>query len=153
MTVTFTIPGAPSGKGRPRFNRRTGKTRKPYTPQKTRDYEETVRECCRTVLEAPFPPDMALRCEIFAAFPVAPSDSKPKRQRKLADLLKPTKKPDWDNIGKIVCDALNGIAYHDDAQITCAVVKKRYAAFPCVRVTLSEDCETAEEQTEETAII
>ena len=150
MAVTFTIPGAPSGKGRPRFNGRTGRT---YTPQKTRDYEETVRECCKKALSAPFPPDIALRCEIFAAFPVAPSDSKPKRQRKLAGLLKPTKKPDWDNIGKIVCDALNGIAYHDDSQITCAVVKKRYAAFPCVRVTLSEDCETAEERIEESAII
>lgn len=150
MTVTFTIPGAPSGKGRPKFN---GRTRRAYTPQNTRDYEETVRECCRTVLEAPFPPDMALRCEVFAGFPVAPSDSKPKQQRKLDGLLKPTKKPDWDNIGKIVCDALNGVAYHDDSQITCAVVKKRYAAFPCVRVTLSEDCEAADERTEEMATI
>lgn len=150
MTVTFTIPGAPSGKERPRFNGRTGRT---YTPQKTRDYEETVRECCKEALDAPFPPDAAIRCEIFAAFPLLASDSKPKRRRKLADLLKPTKKPDWDNIGKIVCDALNGVAYHDDSQITCAVVKKRYAAFPCVRVTLSEDCETAAERTEETAII
>lgn len=150
MTVTFTIPGAPSGKGRPKFN---GRTRKAYTPQNTRDYEETVRECCKTVLEAPFPPDMALHCEIFAAFPVAPSDSKPKRRRKLAGVLKPTKKPDWDNIGKIVCDALNGVAYHDDSQITYSVVNKRYAAFPCVRVTLSEDCEAAEERAEEPATI
>lgn len=150
MTVTFTIPGAPSGKGRPRFNGRTERT---YTPQKTRDYEETVRECCKTALSAPFPPDMAIRCEIFAGFPIAQSDSKPKRRRKLADLLKPTKKPDWDNIGKIVCDALNGVAYHDDSQITYSVVKKRYAAFPCVRVTLSEDCEAADERTEEPATI
>lgn len=150
MTVTFTITDAPSGKGRPRFNTRTGRI---YTPQNTRDYEETVRECYKTAMSVPFPPDMAIRCEIFAAFPVAPSDSKPKQQRKLDGLLKPTKKPDWDNIGKIVCDALNGVAYHDDAQITYSVVKKRYAAVPCVRVTLSEDCETAEEQTEEPAII
>lgn len=150
MTVTFTIPDAPSGKGRPRFNRRTGRI---YTPQNTRDYEETVRACCKTVLSAPFPPDMALRCEIFAGFPVAPSDSKPKQQRKLSGQLKPTKKPDWDNIGKIVCDALNGVAYHDDSQITYSVVKKRYAAFPCVRVTLTEDCEAADERTEEPATI
>lgn len=39
----------------------------------------------------------------------------------------PTLKPDWDNIGKAVCDALNGIAYKDDAQIISAEVIKRWA--------------------------
>ena len=31
-----------------------------------------------------------------------------------AGLIKPTKKPDCGNIIKIICDALNGIAYRDD---------------------------------------
>lgn len=35
-------------------------------------------------------------------------------------------KPDWDNIGKLVCDALNRVAYRDDSQIDSGTVRKRY---------------------------
>jgi len=38
------------------------------------------------------------------------------------------KKPDWDNLAKAVCDALNQIAYRDDKQIVEAVVRKQVAA-------------------------
>ncbi len=33
---------------------------------------------------------------------------------------------DWDNIGKLVSDALNGVCWHDDSQVEDAHVKKRY---------------------------
>ena len=42
------------------------------------------------------------------------------------DIL-PTKKPDADNILKIIADALNGIAYADDKQVVTAEVQKLYA--------------------------
>jgi Holliday junction resolvase RusA-like endonuclease len=38
----------------------------------------------------------------------------------------PTKKPDWDNLGKLVSDALNSVAYKDDAQVVDAFICKRY---------------------------
>ena len=41
MKVTFTVPGIPVGKGRPRFMK-NGHT---YTPQKTREYENKVVQC------------------------------------------------------------------------------------------------------------
>ena len=40
----------------------------------------------------------------------------------------PTKKPDADNIAKVVCDALNGVAYKDDTQIVSLHIKKSYTA-------------------------
>lgn len=56
----------------------------------------------------------------------------------LSGQLYPTKKPDWDNVGKIICDALNGIAYRDDAQIVFAAVSKSYTEGEgCVEVTLT----------------
>ena len=43
---------------------------------------------------------------------------------------------------KVVCDALNGLAYHDDAQVTSLEVKKRYAVIPRVEVEIyTEGCE------------
>lgn len=33
-----------------------------------------------------------------------------------------TFKPDWDNVGKLVCDAISGLAFADDCQVTCASV-------------------------------
>jgi Holliday junction resolvase RusA-like endonuclease len=37
-----------------------------------------------------------------------------------------TKKPDWDNIGKIVSDSLNDILYDDDKQLWDVRVIKKF---------------------------
>ena len=52
--------------------------------------------------------------------------------------IRPTKKPDFDNIGKIVCDSLNKRAYNDDAQVVDAQVRKFYSRNPRVVVTIQE---------------
>jgi len=52
---------------------------------------------------------------------------------------KTMKKPDCDNIVKIICEALNGITYKDDQQITVAQIRKKYADVPRVDVRLMED--------------
>ncbi|MDM0834524.1 RusA family crossover junction endodeoxyribonuclease [Clostridium perfringens] len=41
-------------------------------------------------------------------------------------LEKPTKKPDSDNIGKIILDSLNGVDYKGDSQIIEFSFIKRY---------------------------
>lgn len=56
----------------------------------------------------------------------------------LAGQEQPTKKPDWDNIGKIICDALNGIAYADDSQIVLGQMVKKYSDNPRTDVRLWE---------------
>jgi Holliday junction resolvase RusA-like endonuclease len=49
-------------------------------------------------------------------------------KKKAATTVFCTKKPDCDNIAKIVLDALNGIAFHDDSQVSCLTVHKHYVA-------------------------
>lgn len=44
--------------------------------------------------------------------------------------IRPTKKPDLDNVAKIICDGLNKIAYEDDSQIIDLTVTKYYAEIP-----------------------
>lgn len=53
-------------------------------------------------------------------------------------VIRPTKKPDMDNIIKIIADALNGIAYYDDSQIVDTAVRKFYSDEPRVVVKISE---------------
>ena len=38
----------------------------------------------------------------------------------------PYRKPDLDNFLKLLLDALNGLVFADDAQITTMIVKKRW---------------------------
>jgi len=136
MTRYILIPGEPQGKGRPRVPR-SGHA---YTPKKTAAYEKHVRECYQEqCTDEPFPQGCGLVVTIEAIFGVPMSDSVKKRQAKLCGLMLPTKKPDYDNIGKVICDALNGIAWHDDAQITSAHVYKRYGVTPCVKVWISKE--------------
>jgi Holliday junction resolvase RusA-like endonuclease len=49
-----------------------------------------------------------------------------------------TGRPDADNVLKLVADAMNGIAYRDDAQIACATIVRGYddATPERVRVTV-----------------
>ena len=132
----FTVPGAPQGKGRPRFTR-NGHA---YTPDKTRSYEDAVRYYYQAQCHYdPFPKDMPLVVTIEAIFGIPKSDSIKKRQAKLCGLMRPTKKVDADNIAKIICDSLNGIAYHDDSQVTTLHVIKGYGIEPCVKVWISKE--------------
>ena len=50
--------------------------------------------------------------------------------------IRPTKKPDADNIMKAVADALNGIAYKDDSQIVNVTIAKWYSDTPRVEVAI-----------------
>ena len=65
------------------------------------------------------------------------STSKKKRQQMLAGLIRPTKKPDLDNVIKSILDALNKVAYHDDTQIVSLSVEKFYSDSPRVEVAIS----------------
>lgn len=49
----------------------------------------------------------------------------------------PTTRPDWDNYGKLVSDAFNGLFYQDDSQIIEATVTKHYSDTPRLEVEIS----------------
>lgn len=115
--VTFFVPGKPQGKGRPRFGKYAV-----YTPKATTDYEKLVATCYRgDMLSGP------LTCEITAVFEIPKSYTKAQKKDIESGVLQPTKKPDADNIAKIVMDALNGVAYEDDKQVVSLEIYKVYA--------------------------
>lgn len=84
------------------------------------------------------PTDNEIEVNIMAYFGIPKSTSKKKTALMLNGFINPTKKPDADNIAKIILDSLNGIAFHDDSQIVRLVVEKRYSNNPRVELTLTE---------------
>jgi Holliday junction resolvase RusA-like endonuclease len=54
------------------------------------------------------------------------SITKAKRELMLAGVERPAKKPDLDNVVKLISDALNGIVFEDDRQVVELWVVKRY---------------------------
>ena len=137
MRAKFCIHGDPQGKGRPRFSTVCGHVHT-RTPDETVLYENLVKTEYRQQVGVKFPDDAMLDVRIFAYYPIPKSASKRKRQAMLEKKIRPTKKPDWDNGGKVICDSLNGIAYRDDAQVVDSMVRKFYGEDPKVVVTIEE---------------
>ena len=137
MSAKFCIHGDPQGKGRPRFSTVCGHVHT-RTPDETVLYENLVKTEYRQQVGVKFPDDAMLDVRIFAYYPIPKSASKRKRQAMLEKKIRPTKKPDWDNVGKVICDSLNGIAYRDDAQVVDSMVRKFYGEDPKVVVTIEE---------------
>lgn len=135
MVYEFEIPGEIVGKARPRMNTYTGKA---YTPTKTKNYEYGIRQWF--VLNYPRFKQIENRVNvtIIAYFDIPKSTSKKKVQEMLDGNISPTKKPDIDNIVKIVLDALNKFAFKDDTQVTKLTVEKIYAKAPKVYVKIEE---------------
>lgn len=131
--IIFTIPGRPQGKARPRFTR-TGHA---YTPKATHDYEETIREAFIATGEEML--DCPVHMLITATFAPPKSVSKTVREKMLKGEILPTIKSDADNIAKVVMDALNGLAYEDDKQVTSLSVFKTYGLDEGITIIIKED--------------
>ena len=143
LNVQIMIPGEPQGKAR----HRTGQGRT-YTPKKTTQQEAFIRSL---VLDAyprlvpslkPVEINILVWCRIPAAF------NKARKLAAMAGELRPDKKPDQDNIQKLIYDAIQipsgrktwpewkleqarlgafGFLIHDDSQI----VESTYGKWFC----------------------
>ena len=130
----FTVTGQPVGKERARTVTLPNGGKRSYTPKKTKDYENLIaheykRQC------GEFYGDMknsklkqAVKMEIDIYFSIPTSYSKDKRLAAECNIIRPTKKPDIDNVTKSVLDALNGVAYKDDTQVAEVSVRKWWTA-------------------------
>ena len=137
MRITFSVSGEPQGKGRPRFTARYGRAYV-HTPEKTVIYENHIKaEYARQCKGQRFADDSQLAMRIAAYYAIPKSTSNKRRQQMLAGIIRPTKKPDADNVLKAIADALNGLAYRDDAQIIAAVIEKHYSEEPKVEIEIN----------------
>lgn len=125
---TFTIPGKPFGKQRPRATRQ-GRI---YTPAATVAYERTVGVLARQHFLEPIAGPV--RLTVTAVFEPAQSWSK---KRRAAAMGQPhTQKPDIDNCLKSILDGLNRIAWADDSQVAEITAVKLWGETAQVIVTV-----------------
>ena len=73
-----------------------------------------------------------MRIRIQAIYQIPKSFSKKRTATALDGLIRPQVKPDIDNVVKVVCDALNKIAYKDDTQVVEIAACKLYGVEPMV---------------------
>jgi Holliday junction resolvase RusA-like endonuclease len=80
------------------------------------------------------PLDIPLSVTIMAYRSIPKSMSKKKAAQAIAKELRPTTKPDIDNIVKGVKDALKGVIWRDDSLVVNLVACKWYGETPRVEV-------------------
>lgn len=128
MTVLlrFVIDGRPA-----RWQRTGGKGRARYTEADMRRAKKHVATCARAAMRA-----MGLRKALEGPLVMVIDTYRPRKRDAT---------PDWDNLGKLVSDALNKVAYRDDAQVVSGTVNKHDtrqvggAERTVVVITLAED--------------
>lgn len=134
MKIKFTVDGEPQSKLRPRFNPNCPK---PRTPENTKQYEKLIGWSYKAQCGySRFPADTYIDMRIIAYLGIPKDTSKKKRQLMLEGKIRPAKKPDVDNLFKVVADALNGIAYSDDKCIVDAQVRKFYSDKPRMEIIM-----------------
>jgi Holliday junction resolvase RusA-like endonuclease len=130
--LAFTVPGRlqawqRAGMGKGRF----------FTRDATRTAEgnvgwNAIQQCGKHTLLGP----LTLAVTVYSAVPA--SWARKRQRAALAGLLRPTGRPDCDNLLKTICDGLNGVLWGDDAQVVDAWVSKRFAATAYTTVVVGQ---------------
>lgn len=131
--IRITVPGQPQGKGRARVCLRGGYARA-YTPDSTAAYENLIKLAYGNRGISVVPVELA----VTAYYRIPKAFSKRKRTEALSGVVRPQTKPDIDNVVKVVCDALNKVAYNDDTQVVKIVAEKYYGETPGLVVEIKE---------------
>lgn len=147
MKWDFVVFGKPYGKKNMRPMRK-GAFTSMYQPKENEDYMAQTRYAFLQKYPEVgksdwIPTTKGLAVCLSAYWPIPKGTSKKKREKMLSGEIRPTTKPDCDNISKAICDAVvNGLIAHDDSQVQTLIVEKRFAEVARVEITISEREET-----------
>jgi Holliday junction resolvase RusA-like endonuclease len=141
LSLTITIPGEPFAQPRARAARR-GRFVRLYDPPDAVAWKGTAQVHIANAMReagmvAPAFPDGGVILEILAVFSCPKSDHRKRDPRPRRPKL--GVRDDWDNIGKAVSDAANGLLWVDDGHVVRGSVVRIIGAqgeAPFVRVTV-----------------
>lgn len=132
--IHFEVEGQPVGKARPRITRQG----RAYTPAKTLDAEEKIRDRARQMMGPWEPITGPVYAWLHFHMEVPKSWPKKKREDALAGRIWPAGKPDADNLAKTVLDACNEVIFQDDGQVVELTVHKVYSGRPRTVVSVGK---------------
>ncbi len=139
--ISFTVPGQPQGKGRPiaglKFAAGGKKIAGLRTPEKTVAYEGLVAHAAHQAMDGGALIDQAVHVFMTITCQVPASWSKKKQAAALLQQIRPTTKPDIDNVEKAIFDGCNGVVWRDDVCVVSVIKEKRYGATPGVFVKIA----------------
>ena len=118
--IEFTISGEPVAQGRPRFSNIGGFV-KAYDPAKSRNGKQHVRYAAKHAMEGeePLSGPLHLRAEFGIMMPKSMARKRNPRPRQYR-----VKKPDLDNLLKLVKDGCSGVVYLDDNTVVMVTARK-----------------------------
>lgn len=138
MTIcAFTFYGEAIAKGRPRATAFAGRARV-YTPARTAAFEGRVRAVAKDAMARLGSRPTPDACKVEIAFDREVSKSW-SRAKKAAHIGQPiTTGADIDNQVKAILDALNGVVWEDDVQVSDIAVSRRWAEAHAFRICITE---------------
>jgi Holliday junction resolvase RusA-like endonuclease len=129
--VTFTIPGRIGGKQRAGRDFRHGQQHA-FNPGKTASTERMIRSYAAEQMKG----RELIKGAVRLCIVVHRTHPKSWPKKKIAATEFITGRPDCDNTIKLVADALNGIVWHDDAQVACISMVREYADHECISIAI-----------------
>lgn len=128
--IRFTIPGDVQAQQRPRITKFGT-----YDPKESKDYKSFVRLVASKHAPAVLITEpIKLTIDVYRKIPK--SFSKKKTQEALEGTLRPTTKPDIDNLAKGIKDGLSKVLWHDDSQVYELIARKWYSDNPRAEVVV-----------------
>ena len=136
MTIEFGVFGKPVPMARPRVT-----AHGTYTPKRCRDYKAAVAAAAKKKMRGMEMFDGAVMCHIRLFYKVPKSYTKEKRMAAENNIILPVGRNtgDADNHAKAIMDALTGIVWRDDSQVTYLVVSKLYGSEDWAEIKIRDD--------------
>ena len=124
----------PVPKERPRVVRtKSGKTVS-FTPPRTKRFTADVAAVAKAVMAGHGPIAGAVALTMVFRMQIPPSWPLWRQKAAAEGRVVPTSRPDMDNLEKALLDALNGLAFTDDAVVVDRLARKRFGERPGIRL-------------------
>lgn len=135
-TIQFTVLGEPVAKERHRTARlKIGVMIQYKSAKAKKDEQSFIAQAIQHAPKEPFAGHVTLVVDAYMQIPSG--WSKKKIEQALNGELRPTKKPDLDNLLKFVGDTLNCIFWGDDRQIVAVSMRKFWSNKPRLEICVT----------------